>query len=110
METEEHKIAPKSTLAPIAEQEVADESPEKEPSSSLESSSNLPIVPRRKPKFRGGQPRMVRMRRKRREDPFGSLVQSTKRMRLNEGEVGDIFWFVNSKLSLKIALIKLGIQ
>ncbi|KAL3083280.1 hypothetical protein niasHS_011082 [Heterodera schachtii] len=74
-------IPPKSfNLAPIAEQEGCDLD-QSVSSSSFTNHQQIGHARRAHPR---GMPRMIRLRRKRRDDPFGTLIQSTKKMRLND--------------------------
>uniref|UniRef100_A0A914HLG8 Transcription factor Iwr1 domain-containing protein n=1 Tax=Globodera rostochiensis TaxID=31243 RepID=A0A914HLG8_GLORO len=75
----------KPSLAPIAEQEECECDRQQSTSSSSPAANQQQWVEavQHRPYLKG-MPRMVRLRRKRREDPFGTLIQSTKKMRLNE--------------------------
>ncbi|KAI3421956.1 hypothetical protein GPALN_012494 [Globodera pallida] len=72
----------KPSLAPIAEQEECE--CDRQQSTSSSTAANQQWVEAVHRPYLKGMPRMVRLRRKRREDPFGTLIQSTKKMRLNE--------------------------
>jgi len=75
--------------APIAEQESLFPNDEIEPTKMEASSSSnhsesviVPASPEKHPRLG-----MIRLRRKRKQDPFGNLIQSTKKMKLNDTNV-----------------------